>query len=63
MDKTETMRQQLKYFNLVLIASEANVCYPVLASFRQGNTAKISTENYDKVQAVLESIADKIRGG
>jgi hypothetical protein len=60
MDKTEAMREKLKWFNLVLIASESKVCYPALASFRQGNTKNISTENYDKVQAVLESIANKI---
>jgi hypothetical protein len=56
------MRNNLKYFNLTIIASEANVCYTVLASFRQGNTKTISTENYDKVQNVLESISNKIRG-
>ncbi len=62
MDKTEKMRDNLKYFNLTIIASEANVCYTVLASFRQGNTKTISTENYDKVQGVLNAIAHKIQG-
>ena len=62
MDKTEKMRDDLKYFNLTIIASQANICYTALAAFRQGNTKTISTENYDKVQAVLNAIAHKIKG-
>lgn len=61
-DNTEKLRKALGYFNLVLVASEAKVCYPALAAFRKGKTKSMTTETDQKIRAVLEPIARDILG-
>lgn len=61
-ENIEKLRKTLGYFNLVLLASKAGVCYPTLAAFRNGKTKSMTTETDQKIREVLEPIARDILG-